>query len=55
MEANPIYRGRPDIDGDVVMPPESEKMPFIKRMEMDYFSETVPRGCCSLRGCSMLR
>ncbi len=41
MEANPIYRGRPDVDGDADIP-ESEKMPHIKRMEYDYFTETLP-------------
>jgi ABC-type transport system substrate-binding protein len=41
LEANPIYRGRPDVDGDAQIP-ESEKWPTIKRVQYDYFSEEVP-------------
>jgi ABC-type transport system substrate-binding protein len=39
--ANPVYRGRPDVDGNAVVP-ETEKMPHIKRVELDYFSEEMP-------------
>lgn len=41
LEANPIYRGRSDIDGNTAIP-DSEKMPYIKRMEYDYFAEELP-------------
>jgi oligopeptide transport system substrate-binding protein len=41
LEANPNYRGSPDVDGDAVVPPD-EKMPFVKRNEYDFFQETVP-------------
>jgi oligopeptide transport system substrate-binding protein len=39
--ANPIYRGRPDIDGNNSLPPD-QRMPFIKRIEYSYYSETLP-------------
>jgi ABC-type transport system substrate-binding protein len=42
LEANPIYRGRPDIDGGVALKPE-ERLPKIKRMQIEYFAEPVPR------------
>jgi len=41
LEANPIYRGQSDIDGDVVLPAD-RKMPFVKRIEFDFFQEMVP-------------
>ena len=41
MEANPIYRGKPDVDGFAEVP-ASEKMPFIKRIRWDYFQEQLP-------------
>src|SRR5204863_7244069 len=36
MIANPLYRGRPDGDGDAVVPAD-QRMPFIKRLQLDYF------------------
>jgi ABC-type transport system substrate-binding protein len=39
--ANPIYRGKSDIDGDAQLPPD-QHMPFIKRVQMDYFDEDLP-------------
>lgn len=41
MLANPIYRGRPDIDGNTVLPAD-QKMPYIKRCEYEYFAEDLP-------------
>ena len=41
MEANPNYRGRPDIDGNTPLS-ASERLPQIPRLEYDYFAETVP-------------
>src|SRR5207248_7023157 len=41
MEANPIYRGRPDVDGTVVVP-EANRMPHIKRIQYEYFLEDLP-------------
>lgn len=41
LEANPVYRGRPDIDGDTEIDP-SQKMPHIQRIEFDFFQEAVP-------------
>ncbi|MGD0539921.1 MAG: ABC transporter substrate-binding protein [Tepidisphaeraceae bacterium] len=41
LEANPIYRGKPDVDGGAEVA-ESERLPRIKRMEYDYFTETLP-------------
>ncbi|MEA2709648.1 MAG: peptide/nickel transport system substrate-binding protein, partial [Phycisphaerales bacterium] len=41
MEANPIYRGRPDVDGFANIP-EAERMPYIKRIRWDYFQEQMP-------------
>jgi ABC-type transport system substrate-binding protein len=41
LEANPIYRGRSDIDGNTPIP-ESERMPYVRRIEHDYFAEEVP-------------
>jgi oligopeptide transport system substrate-binding protein len=39
--ANPIYRGRPDVDGNTPVA-EAERMPRIKRMQEDYFLEPIP-------------
>ncbi|MGA2442390.1 MAG: ABC transporter substrate-binding protein [Tepidisphaeraceae bacterium] len=39
LEANPVYRGRPDADE---MIPGSDRMPHIKRVEYDFFQEEVP-------------
>ena len=41
MVANPIYRGRQDIDGNTPIPTE-EKLPKIKRVQLDYFEEELP-------------
>lgn len=41
MNANPTYRGRPDVDGGATVP-ENERLPKIKRMEYDYFEEALP-------------
>jgi oligopeptide transport system substrate-binding protein len=41
LENNPIYRGKPDIDGTVKLP-ESERMPHVHRVQYDYFDEAVP-------------
>jgi ABC-type transport system substrate-binding protein len=41
LAANPIYRGRPDIDGTVKLQ-ESERLPRIKRVQLDYFQEPIP-------------
>lgn len=41
-EANPIYRGRPDVDGMAVVRPE-ERLPRIRRVQVEYFAEDVPR------------
>lgn len=39
--ASPGYRGRPDIDGTVQLP-DSEKLPKIKRIQLDFFQEELP-------------
>jgi len=41
LEASPIYRGKPDIDGNTPVPP-AERLPHIKDVELDYFDEPVP-------------
>jgi oligopeptide transport system substrate-binding protein len=41
LQANPTYRGRPDIDGNTPLA-DSEKLPTIKQVELDYFAEQVP-------------
>jgi ABC-type transport system substrate-binding protein len=41
MKANPIYRGRPDIDGGTPIA-DADRLPHIKRMEYDLFKEAVP-------------
>lgn len=51
MEANPIYRGRPDIDGGTPLP-DAEKLPHIKRLEYDYFDETTPPWLLFVQGLS---
>jgi oligopeptide transport system substrate-binding protein len=40
-EANPIYRGRPDVDGDTKVPAE-QKLPKTKRIQLDYVEEDIP-------------
>jgi ABC-type transport system substrate-binding protein len=49
LQVNPIYRGRPDVDGDAQIP-ESEKWPTFKRVEYDYFSEAVPPWLLFIQG-----
>jgi len=39
--ANPIYRGRPDVDGGTVVA-EADRLPKIKRIQLDYFDEALP-------------
>jgi ABC-type transport system substrate-binding protein len=39
--ANPIYRGRPDIDGGTPVA-EDERCPKIKRVQLDFFQEEIP-------------
>jgi oligopeptide transport system substrate-binding protein len=39
--ANPIYRGRPDVDGYAKLTPE-ERLPKIQRLQYDYFKEQIP-------------
>jgi len=41
-EANPIYRGRPDVDGCAAVP-AAERLPRIRRIQVEYFAEDVPR------------
>jgi oligopeptide transport system substrate-binding protein len=40
-EANPAYRGRPDVDGHANLPPD-QRLPQIKRVQYDYFLERIP-------------
>ncbi len=40
--ANPNYRGKPDIDGNTPVTPE-DRLPRVKRIQLDYFAEPVPR------------
>ncbi|HEV8606119.1 MAG TPA: ABC transporter substrate-binding protein [Tepidisphaeraceae bacterium] len=40
-EANPAYRGRPDVDGFAKLKPE-DRLPQIKRVQFDYFREQIP-------------
>jgi ABC-type transport system substrate-binding protein len=42
LDANPIYRGRFDVDGYTKVPDE-ERLPRMKRIQVDYFAEPVPR------------
>ncbi len=43
MAANPIYRGRPDMDGTTPLAADDpNRMPHIKRMQYDYFVEDLP-------------
>ena len=42
LEANPIYRGKMDVDGDAQVP-ANERLPRMKRVQLDYFEEPVPR------------
>ena len=41
MLANPIYRGKPDMDGVTPLPP-GQKMPRIQRVQYEYFAEDLP-------------
>jgi ABC-type transport system substrate-binding protein len=41
MEANPVYRGRPDVDGGAIVPAE-ERLPHINRIQYQYFDEPLP-------------
>jgi len=40
-EANPAYRGRPDVDGYAKVS-DADRLPKIKRMRYDYFRERIP-------------
>jgi ABC-type transport system substrate-binding protein len=41
LTANPIYRGGSDVQvGDAI--PEDQKLPHIKRLQLDYFAEDLP-------------
>jgi ABC-type transport system substrate-binding protein len=40
-QANPIYRGAPDAPGINSVPP-NERLPYIKRVRLDYFEEELP-------------
>jgi oligopeptide transport system substrate-binding protein len=42
LNANPIYRGRPDIDGNTSVA-EPDRMPYIKRVQLDFMEEDLPR------------
>jgi oligopeptide transport system substrate-binding protein len=42
LTANPIYRGKMDVDGETPVAPE-DRLPKVKRIQLDYFSEPVPR------------
>ena len=39
--ANPAYRGKPDMDGTIALPAD-QKMPYIKRLQLEYFDEPLP-------------
>jgi ABC-type transport system substrate-binding protein len=41
MEANPVYRGRPDVDGGVAVSAD-ERLPHITRIQYQYFDEPLP-------------
>jgi ABC-type transport system substrate-binding protein len=41
LEANPIYRGRGDVDGGAIVA-DADRMPHIERVEYDFFDELVP-------------
>ena len=41
-KANPQYRGRPDVDGDGRRPGRPERLPHVKRVQLDYFAEEMP-------------
>jgi oligopeptide transport system substrate-binding protein len=40
--ANPLYRGRPDVDSPSQVKPE-DRLPRTQRVQVDYFPEDVPR------------
>ena len=40
-EANPVYRGRPEVDGDATVA-EADRLPRTKRLQLDYFAEDLP-------------
>ncbi len=40
-EANPAYRGRPEVEGGAAVP-EADRLPRIKRLQLDYFQEALP-------------
>jgi oligopeptide transport system substrate-binding protein len=41
LEANPIYRGRPDVEGYAKVA-DADRMPHVRRIEYDFFQEQVP-------------
>lgn len=49
LNANPIYRGRPDVDTTVDIP-EAERLPRIKRLQYECFREPVPVWLLFLQG-----
>ncbi len=40
-EANPVYRGRPDVDGYAKVA-DADRLPKLKSMQYDYFNEPMP-------------
>jgi len=41
LQANPIYRGGPEVESGTALPPD-QRLPHIKRVQYDYFDESVP-------------
>jgi oligopeptide transport system substrate-binding protein len=49
LTANPIYRGRPDVDGGAVVA-EADRLPKMKRVQLDYFEEELPVWIMLMQG-----
>lgn len=49
LAANPYYRGKPDVNGGTVVP-EAERIPKIKKIQFDYFPETLSAWHLFLQG-----
>lgn len=49
MEANPLYRGRPDVDPQAPLAPD-ERLPRIRRIQWDYMLESLPVWYLFLQG-----
>lgn len=49
MEANPLYRGRPDVDPGTEVAPE-DRLPRIRRVQWDYMLESLPVWYLFLQG-----